>query len=100
MSYVTAQEAYDGIVAYIEKQGGLAKDWYAGITSDVKERLFSDHNVSEENDWWIYFTCKSSESARNVEDALLEYGCDGGEGGGDESTTQVYAYLKTSTTDP
>ncbi len=97
---VLAQQAYDDIVAHIKKQGGTAKDWYAGIAADIEERLFSEHNVSRENAWWIHRACTTNTAARNVEKALLDYGCDGGEGGGDESTDKVYAYLKTSTTDP
>ena len=97
---VSAQEAYDAIIAYIKKQGGAARSWYAGIAADARDRLFSDHNISEDSGWWILQHCKSSTDARAVEKALLDYGCDGGEGGGDKTTTQAYAYLKTHTTDP
>ena len=100
MTTVSAQEAYDAIIAHMNKQGGPVNKWYAGIAADARRRLFSDHNVSEDNGWWIYQSCKSSSDARAVEKALLEYGCDGGEGGGDATTTKAYAYLKTLTTNP
>jgi len=35
------------IKAYIQNNGGAYSDWYVGIASDPKERLFTDHNVSE-----------------------------------------------------
>ena len=97
---VSAQQVFDDIVAYIKTQGGPAQNWYAGIATDAEERLFSDHNVSKKNGWWIYLPCKNSTNARNVEKALLEYGCVGGGGGGNSTTKKVYAYLKTSSTEP
>ena len=99
MSY-TAQKAYDDIVAHIKKQGGPYSDWYCGITSDIENRLFGDHNVPKENHWYMFRDCDSAESARAVEKALLELGCDGGAGGGDETSIYVYAYLKTAITNP
>lgn len=96
----TAQEAYDEILAHIQKQGGPFSDWYCGITENIKNRLFGDHNVPEKDHWRTYKQCVSSDAARNVEKALLDKGCDGGSGGGDADADYVYAYLKTSVTDP
>jgi hypothetical protein len=96
----TAQQAYDEIVEYIQKCDRHYSHWYAGIASDPRNRLFQDHNVIEETDPWIFRYCISSKAARNVEEALLELGCDGGPGGGDETTDYVYAYLKSSHTSP
>ena len=96
----TAQEVYDEIVAHIKKQGGPFSSWYCGITENIKNRLFGDHNVPEKDHWFIHRPCTSNESARNVEKALLELGCDGGTGGGDANAVHVYAYLKTSITEP
>ena len=76
------------------------KDWYVGIASDVKDRLFNDHNVDKDNGLWAHSTADSSSIARAVESALLADGVDGGKGGGDDSTTTVYVYVKTSGTDP
>jgi len=94
------QQAYSKIKAYIDKQAKSYRSWYAGIASDARERLFKEHNVLEKSDYWIYRQCSNDQSARNVEDALLKLGCDGAPGGGDESTTFVYAYLKSSNTNP
>jgi len=97
---IPAQQAYDEIKAYIDKRDRPYSSWYAGIASDARKRLFQEHNVSEKDDPWIYHQCKNDQSARNVEEALLKLGCDGDTGGGDESTTYVYAYLKSSGTNP
>lgn len=96
----TAQQAYDAIIAHIKKQGGDLSSWYAGITENASTRLFNDHNVSKDNGWWIYRNCTSSTAARNVEKQLLNDGCNGGTGGGDNDATYVYAYLKTYVTNP
>lgn len=95
-----AQEAYDEIVAYINSCGGGYSSWYAGVTQNAHQRLFNAHNVSQQNGAWIWVPTVSSMAARSVEKALLELGCDGGTGGGDDDAVYVYAYRKTSSTDP
>jgi len=47
----TAQQVYDEIVAFMDKQGRAYSNWYCGIASNPKDRLFREHNVSEENGW-------------------------------------------------
>ena len=96
----TAQEAYDEILAHIQKQGGSFSGWYCGITENIKDRLFGDHNVPEKDHWYAFRECINSAATRSVEKALLDLGCDGGPGGGDDDAIYVYAYLKTSVTDP
>ncbi len=96
----SAQEAFDGIKVYIDGKGKPYSAWYAGIASNAEARLFQDHNVSKENGIWVYDKCPSNEGARNVEAELHKLGCDGAGGGGDQSSTYVYAYLKTPTTRP
>jgi len=56
--------------------------------------------VPEKDHWFIHRPCASNEAARNVEKALLDLGCDGGTGGGGDDAIYVYAYLKTSVTEP
>ena len=73
---------------------------YVGIASDVNKRLFEDHNVSKEHGHWIYIPASSDEIAREIEQYFIDAGMDGGTGGGDSSTNIVYAYLKTSSTEP
>ena len=92
------QTVLDEIAAHINKQGGVKSSWYAGIASDPKHRLFSDHNVSEKDGWWIFRNAGSEAQARAAENSLLDWGCDGGSGGGDHNSVFVYAYLKTTTT--
>ena len=96
----SSQEAYNKILAYIDQQGGAYSAWYCGITSDHKTRLFSQHNVPQQNYPYIAVDCVNAASARAVEKALLDLGCQGGGGGGDESSRFAYAYLTGSLTNP
>ncbi len=90
----------DNIIAEIQthmaKCGGTYGDWYCGIASNPRQRLFEDHNISEKNDAWIHRDCGTEVVARNVERCFLGKGCKGDEGGGDWQTKHVYAYKITS----
>ncbi len=99
MSY-TKQQIITDINTHMQQHGGSNSAWYVGIASDAGKRLFNDHNVNEKGDVWIFRQAISSSVARDVEKAYLDAGCDGGSGGGDASTTYVYAYRKTRSTDP
>ncbi len=91
MAY-TEQQIYNDILAHVGND--TKRVWYVGIASDVRQRLFTDHSVSEANGSWIYRQATSSDHARNVEAALFKLGFDGGPGGGDNTTDYVYAYRK------
>jgi hypothetical protein len=92
------QKVLNEIIAYINKGGSRMTDWYAGITDDPEKRLFTDHNVQRNGGSWIYRDAGTEDTARDVEQHLLDAGCDGGPGGGSGSSKYVYAYKKTSTT--
>ena len=96
----TSREAFIQISAHIARQGGSYSDWYCGITSNIEDKLFYDHYVPKKYHWRISRECENSESARAVEKALLDFGCDGGGSRGDEDSIYVYAYLKSSDTVP
>lgn len=86
------------IESYVSRCGGMYSDWYVGIASDPRSRLFNDHAVSETSGNWIFRQCQSSEDARTVETRFLGLGMRGGTGGGDDSSDHVYSYKITRTT--
>ena len=87
------------IIAHINKSGSqYYSDWYVGITSDIEQRLFGDHNVPRTNHWFIWRRASSDAEARAAESTMHEKGCKGGGGGGDEDSVFVYAYKITSVT--
>lgn len=95
------EQIKEDIKSYIDDHGGQYNRWYVGISDNARKRLFDDHNVDEDSDLWIYRTASSATVARRVEDYFVnELGTDGGTGGGDENSNQVYAYKKNSHTDP
>jgi len=96
---ITKQTAKQAIKDYIDGWGGVYSDWYVGIASDPRRRLFVDHNVNEENGRWIFQGCDSSSIARDVEEFFVNtLETKGGAGGGDYTTRFVYAYRITLTT--
>lgn len=95
-----AQEIVDELSAHILKEGSALSSWYVGITEDVDQRVFVDHRVPKENHWRAHRKAVSSNAARAAEKNLLKWGCDGGAGGGDNDAVFVYAYLKTTRTNP
>ncbi len=100
MAYSKEQIIAD-VKDYIQKKGDEYRAWYCGISNDPRSRLFSDHNVTEEGGRWIFRKASSDEVAREVESHFVNVcGTDGGRGGGDYTSTCVYAYKKTPSTNP
>lgn len=96
----SAQEIVQHIKDHITKEESGYRNWYCGVTQDVKQRLFIDHNVSSEEGkaWWVHDKCQSHTVARTIEQHFLELGCKGHGGGGDDDARYVYAYKITSST--
>ena len=94
------QEIISKIDGHIKSRGGPYSSWYVGITEDAKRRVFQEHGVDKDKDFYIWLTASSSAIARDVESHFLDEGCDGGTGGGDDDADIVYAYKKSSRTDP
>jgi hypothetical protein len=95
---MTGQQAVNDISAYISQHGGVLSGWYVGIAKDPWNRLFADHNVTENPGSWIFRECDSDVVARQAEDHFLRQGCKGGDGGGSAASRYVYAYRITSYT--
>lgn len=85
---------------YMGQVRSYYRDWYVGIASDPRQRLFVDHCVQEKGNYWIFRDCGSDGAARAVEEFFLRKGCDGGSGGGDRTTRYAYAYHKERNTNP
>lgn len=91
------------IITAIKQHFGLTffsdySDYYVGITNDVDRRLFSEHNVSEKTDFWIWRPADSKAVAQEVEEYFLALGMDGDTGGGTDESKIVYSYKITSST--
>lgn len=94
----TADSIAQEISAYIRQRGGSYSQWYVGIATAPRNRLFGDHNVSESDGAWIYSGCATSAEARAIEAHFVSLGMKGGSGGGDGGTKAIYAYRITPTT--
>ncbi len=101
MTMASKNQAIIEIRKHMGQVSAAYSNWYVGIASDARHRLFSDHNVRQRGDRWRFKQCTSSAVAREVEVYFVNtLGTDGGTGGGDAATDKVYAYLKTSRTNP
>ena len=74
------------------------KKLYIGITSDINRRLFGFHNVDEKRNLWIHCPADNIRTARMVEKYFLNFGMQGGDGGGKDRYTVVYCYEVTEYT--
>ena len=64
----------------------------------MERRLFTEHNVSKDNAWWIYRTATDKATAQKVEEYYLNKGMEGDTGGGTDDSVYVYCYEITNTT--
>lgn len=88
-----ADQIIADIEAHIANREGPLSQWYVGISEDPRHRLFSDHNVQEKGDAWIYREGESDKVARDVESYFIDQcGTKGGPGGGTRLSRYVYAY--------
>jgi hypothetical protein len=86
------------IDAHMQKSGIANSSWYVGVTSDIEKRLFGFHQVPRKDHWYIYRRAINADDARTIEAAYPRAGCKGSGGGGDQTTTYVYAYVITPQT--
>jgi len=83
------------IVGYIRRTNTSPVEWYVGIAIDAQARVFEEHGVNKDVDYWIYRECFSADAARRVERYFItNYQTDGGSGGGSDASRFVYAYKK------
>ena len=68
------------------------QSYYIGITNDVERRLFEEHNVDKNNNWWLSAPADDKETAQFVEEYFLKRGMQGDTGGGTDDTVYVYCY--------
>lgn len=73
-------------------------DWYVGIATNPRERLFQGHNVSEPSGAWFYRDAGSVSTAKDIEAIFVKKGCKGGNTRGEDSPRYVYVYKMTRTT--
>ncbi|KAF3978804.1 MAG: hypothetical protein HFP77_00015 [Methylococcales symbiont of Iophon sp. n. MRB-2018] len=88
------QEIITVIDTHMQKFNYKNSDWYVGIASDPRDRLFNEHNVNENNGTWVYEQASSDSVAREIEKMYINTGHDGGDGGGNYKSVYIYAYVK------
>lgn len=95
----TKEQIIADIDAHLQKSDKkYYSDFYIGITNDIERRLFTEHNVSRTDAWWIFREATNKTTAQEVEEYYLENGMKGDTGGGTEDSTFVYCYEITNKT--
>lgn len=56
----------------MNKCGANYPEWYVGIAADPPKRLFNDHNVDKTGGNWIYQDAGDADSARIIEQHLID----------------------------
>lgn len=93
------QTIVDEILEHLSKSGKMYySDFYVGVTNDVEQRMFKEHNVSKDKAWWIFRTADNADIARKVEAHFLKLGMRGDNKGGDDASDIVYCYAVSPTT--
>lgn len=93
------QTIVDEILEHLSKSGKRSySDFYIGITNDIEQRLFKEHNVPKDRAWWIFRTANNSVVAKEVEAYFLKLGMRGDNKGGDDTSNIVYCYAVSPTT--
>jgi hypothetical protein len=94
-----SQQIVNEIVQYITDCGGDFQNWYVGIASNPRDRLFNQHAVVEKGGAWVFLEAANDSADREIEEFLVTtYQTKGGSGGGDNTTKYVYAYRVTAST--
>lgn len=84
------------IDSLIQNSGANYREWYVGVAINPRERLFTEHRVSEKSGLWIYRDAHSEGEARHIEAIFLKKNCKGGSLKRD-SSRHVYAFKMTRT---
>ena len=83
------------ILSYIFENDFQLSEWYVGIASNPREKLFQEHNVMEDSDLWIIRAAESITSAKSIAYHIISrYGTDGLLKSNSETSKFVYAFKK------
>lgn len=80
------------------KKTSNKSNWYIGIATNPRERLFDNHCVDKDHGGWIHRVAFNETDARDTEAYLLDENHFKGNVGGGNHPTYIYAYKITSYT--
>lgn len=90
----TKEEIIANIKDQIDSEKGSYDSWYIGTTNDADKRLFSptEHNVDQNNGWWIYRSANSKEIAEEIAKYFINLGLKGSTVSISDNSNIVYAF--------
>lgn len=69
-----------------------AKEWYVGLASNIRKKLFEEHKISEENGRWIYQTLANKEIAKEIKQHFVSLGLKSEDSNDDQSGNIIFIY--------
>lgn len=100
ISVIPYYEVIDSIHGYILKNSYTYFDWYIGLTDNAEKMLFEDHKLNQVSDMWIYEEVPSDSDAFRIREYFLNMGCAGGLIQNRKKVRYIYAYRRSSKTNP
>ncbi len=98
---MTYNDIIKGFDENLKKSGcHYFSDIYIGRTNNAEKRLFEDHCVPRDKQWWIYANADDEDIAHQVEEHYLDKGMRGALRSEriDDNATIVYCYAITPNT--
>ncbi len=100
ISVIPYYEVIDSIHGFILKNSCTYFDWYIGLTDNAEKMLFEEHKLSQLSDRWIYEEVPLDTDAFRIREYFLSMGCTGGLIRNQKKVRYIYAYKRSSKTNP
>jgi len=100
ISVIPYYEVIDSIHGFILKNSNTYFDWFIGLSENAEKMLFEEHKLHPAYDMWIYEEVPSGSDAFRIREYFLNMGCAGGLVQHQEKIRYIYAYRRSSATNP
>lgn len=100
ISVIPYYEVIDSIHGYILKNSYTYFDWYIGLTDNAEKTLFEEHKIDPGTDMWIFEEVPSNSDAHRIRKYFLNMGCAGGLMQNGKKIRYIYAYRRSSHSNP
>ncbi|MFA6295171.1 MAG: hypothetical protein WC666_01965 [Candidatus Paceibacterota bacterium] len=87
------QQIINEFESFMGKYGKFYNQFYVGIAKNIFDRLTSGHNIDSSIQCIWSNNPMPTNEIRTIEKYFLDKGASGGQGGGDNNTRYIYAYL-------
>ena len=90
----------DSLDEFIRKNSYTYRDWYVGLTANVEEHLFNEHQLSPETDVWIFEAIPDAREGARIREYFLNMGCVSGISDVTYQAQYIYLYRRSAKSNP